>query len=78
MYSNRKIVQCYGKKFNSKDRVDVKKMNDTEYIPEKEKWLATKLIESDGLLQTQYRGLWNTEQEALKALAPILWNGQRA
>jgi len=53
-------------------------MNDTKYIPEKEKWLATKLIESDGLLQTQYRGLWNTEQEALRAPAPILWNGQRA
>jgi len=53
-------------------------MNDTKYIPNKEKWLATKLVDDDGILKTQYRGLWDTEQEAKVAPAPILWNGCRA
>jgi len=46
-------------------------MNDTMYIKNKKKWQASRLINDDGVLKTEYRGLWETEEEAKQAPTPI-------
>lgn len=52
-------------------------MNKVEYIENKGKWRASVLIKDDLVMKIQYRGLWNTKEEAQKAPPPMLWKRER-
>lgn len=51
-------------------------MNDVKYVSGKDSWMATRLIDANGVLTTQYLGLWPTKKEAENAPIPLRWDGK--